>query len=127
MWQTHADYLCQWNGYESIRLGLFQAVDEIFSTHARINQDDDRVPVTGGDVFARWPAGISRSRTLDEVLLEHGSPYGPVLAIGDPRDPVPPLGAGARPGQARARQPSTACRRSATAPPAGSPTRSSTA
>src|SRR5690606_38832887 len=42
---------------------------------------------------ARWPAGISRSRTLDEMLLEHGSPYGPVIAIGDPRDPVPPLGA----------------------------------
>lgn len=57
------------------------------------NQDDDRVPVTGGDRFARWPAGINRSRTLDELLLEHGSPYGPVLAIGDPRDPVPPLGA----------------------------------
>jgi len=57
------------------------------------NQDDDRLPVTGGDAFARWPAGISRSRTLDELLLEHGSPYGPVIAIGDPRDPVPPLGA----------------------------------
>ena len=57
------------------------------------NQDDDRMTVTGGDAFARWPAGISRSRTLDELLLEHGSPYGPVIAIGDPRDPVPPLGA----------------------------------
>jgi MFS family permease len=57
------------------------------------NQDDDRVQVTGGDRFARMPAGISRSRTLDELLLEHGSPYGPVIAIGDPRDPVPPLGA----------------------------------
>ncbi|MGE0531431.1 MAG: hypothetical protein AB7G40_03510 [Hyphomonadaceae bacterium] len=57
------------------------------------NQDDRRLPVTGGDAFARWPAGISRSRTLDELLLEHGSPYGPVIAIGDPRDPVPPLGA----------------------------------
>lgn len=77
---------------------LYQSVRE-WDTRAPIvflrsfNQDDDRVPVTGGDVFARWPAGISRSRTLDEVLLEHGSPYGPVLAIGDPRDPVPPLGA----------------------------------
>src|SRR5690606_10704798 len=30
---------------------------------------------------------------LDELLLDHGSPYGPVIAIGDPRDPVPPLGA----------------------------------
>jgi MFS family permease len=57
------------------------------------DQDDDRIAVTGGDAFARWPAGVGRSRTLDELLLEHGSPYGPVIAIGDPRDPVPPLGA----------------------------------
>jgi len=77
---------------------LYQSVRE-WDTRAPIvflrsfNQDDDRVPVTGGDLFARMPAGISRSRTLDELLLEHGSPYGPVLAIGDPRDPVPPLGA----------------------------------
>jgi MFS family permease len=77
---------------------LYQSVRE-WDTRAPIvflrsfNQDDDRVPVTGGDRFARWPAGINRSRTLDELLLEHGSPYGPVLAIGDPRDPVPPLGA----------------------------------
>lgn len=77
---------------------LYQSVRE-WDTRAPIvflrsfNQDDDRVPVTGGDAFARMPAGISRSRTLDELLLEHGSPYGPVLAIGDPRDPVPPLGA----------------------------------
>jgi len=77
---------------------LYQNVRE-WDTRAPItflrafNQDDRRVPVTGGDAFARWPAGISRSRTLDELLLEHGSPYGPVIAIGDPRDPVPPLGA----------------------------------
>ena len=77
---------------------LYQSVRE-WDTRAPIvflrsfNQDDDRLAVTGGDAFARWPAGISRSRTLDELLLEHGSPYGPVLAIGDPRDPVPPLGA----------------------------------
>src|SRR5262249_35201200 len=43
--------------------------------------------------FARIPAGVGRARTLDEILLEHGSPYGPVIAIGDPRDPTPPLGA----------------------------------
>ena len=57
------------------------------------DQDDHRAPVTGGDAFARWPAGVGRARTLDEFLLDHGSPYGPVIAIGDPRDPVPPLGA----------------------------------
>jgi len=57
------------------------------------DQDDARLKVRGGDPFARWPAGVGTSRTLDELLLEHGSPYGPVIAIGDPRDPTPPLGA----------------------------------
>lgn len=57
------------------------------------DQDDARLKVRSGDPFARWPAGVGASRTLDEILLEHGSPYGPVLAIGDPRDPTPPLGA----------------------------------
>ncbi len=57
------------------------------------DQDAARLRARGGDFFARWPAGVGRSRTLDEILLEHGSPYGPVTAIGDPRDPTPPLGA----------------------------------
>ncbi|MBN8605283.1 MAG: hypothetical protein J0L81_00035 [Caulobacterales bacterium] len=57
------------------------------------NQDDARLKARGGDAFARWPAGVGRPRTLDEILLEHASPYGPVIAIGDPRDPTPPLGA----------------------------------
>lgn len=57
------------------------------------DQDDARLKVRSGDAFARWPAGVGQSRTLDEILLEHGSPYGPVIAIGDPRDPTPPLGA----------------------------------
>ncbi|MBL8546215.1 MAG: hypothetical protein JNL81_07105 [Hyphomonadaceae bacterium] len=57
------------------------------------NQDSTKLYARGGDPFARWPAGVGRVRTLDEILLEHGSPYGPVIAIGDPRDPTPPLGA----------------------------------
>jgi hypothetical protein len=57
------------------------------------DQDDARLKARSGDAFARWPAGVGRPRTLDEILLEHGSPYGPVIAIGDPRDPTPPLGA----------------------------------
>jgi hypothetical protein len=36
---------------------------------------------------------VGSPRTPDEILLEHASPYGPVVAIGDPRDPTPPLGA----------------------------------
>lgn len=57
------------------------------------DQDSAKLRTRGGDFFARWPAGVGRVRTLDEILLEHGSPYGPVIAIGDPRDPTPPLGA----------------------------------
>ncbi len=57
------------------------------------DQDKNKLRARSGDFFARMPAGVGRSRTLDEVLLEHGSPYGPVIAIGDPRDPTPPLGA----------------------------------
>jgi hypothetical protein len=57
------------------------------------DQDDNKLKARGGDPFARWPAGVGRPRTLDEILLEHGSPYGPIVAIGDPRDPTPPLGA----------------------------------
>ncbi len=57
------------------------------------DQDKERLKARGGDAFARWPAGVGKARTLDEILLEHGSPYGPVIAIGDPRDPTPPLGA----------------------------------
>jgi len=37
--------------------------------------------------------GQDRTLSFDELLLENASPYGPVVAIGDPRDPVPPLGA----------------------------------
>lgn len=40
--------------------------------------------------IGRWLASI---RTLDELLLEEGTPYGPVVAIGNPRDELPPYGA----------------------------------
>jgi len=40
-----------------------------------------------------WPGGLSGRRSLDELLLEHGSLYGPVIAIGGPQQPLPPLGA----------------------------------
>ncbi|MEL7370173.1 MAG: hypothetical protein AAFN74_14740 [Myxococcota bacterium] len=56
-------------------------------------QDDEQLPALVRHPLLRLPAGVSTERTLDEVLLEHASPYGPVIAIGDPRDPVPPLGA----------------------------------
>jgi hypothetical protein len=44
-----------------------------------------------------WTARLiglgARFPTLDEAVLDCAAPYGPVIAIGDPRDPVPPLGA----------------------------------
>ncbi len=57
------------------------------------DQDDERLPALVKHPLLRLPGGVSTARTLDEILLEHASPYGPVIAIGDPRDPVPPLGA----------------------------------
>ncbi|MBX2798157.1 MAG: hypothetical protein KTR31_10820 [Myxococcales bacterium] len=57
------------------------------------DQDAARLGPGLADPMALWPVGVGRSRTLDEVLLEHASPRGPLLAIGDPRDPTPPLGA----------------------------------
>jgi hypothetical protein len=56
-------------------------------------QDDARVAPQTNDPFLRMISGVTRARTLDELILEHASPYGPVIAIGDPRDPTPPLGA----------------------------------
>ena len=56
-------------------------------------QDDDRVAAGTRDPLLKLTGGVAEARTLDEILLEHASPYGPVIAIGDPVDPIPPLGA----------------------------------
>jgi len=56
-------------------------------------QDDDRVAAGTRDPLLKLTAGVAEARTLDEILLEHASPYGPVIAIGDPVHPIPPLGA----------------------------------
>lgn len=57
------------------------------------DQDDAKLAAETRDPLVKLPAGVGAARTLDEILLEHASPYGPVIAIGDPRDPTPPLGA----------------------------------
>src|SRR5262249_30807473 len=54
------------------------------------NQDAARLRTRSVDPFVRLPAACGASRTIDELLLENASPYGPVIAIGDPRDPGPP-------------------------------------
>ena len=56
-------------------------------------QDDIRVAAGTRDPLLKLTAGVAQTRTLDEILLEHASPYGPLIAIGDPVDPIPPLGA----------------------------------
>ena len=57
------------------------------------DQDAARLKPRTIDPLIRLPAGCSASPTIDELLLENASVYGPVIAIGDPRDPTPPLGA----------------------------------
>jgi hypothetical protein len=57
------------------------------------DQDDAKLPALTRDWFVKFPSGVGSPRTPDEILLEHASPYGPVIAVGDPRDPTPPLGA----------------------------------
>lgn len=59
----------------------------------QFDQDKARLRAEGIDPFIRLPVGAARPRTIDELLLENASPYGPVIAIGDPRNPLPPLGA----------------------------------
>ncbi|HVV32381.1 MAG TPA: hypothetical protein VHC73_04050 [Vitreimonas sp.] len=57
------------------------------------DQDAQKLKARARDPFVKFPAGCGESKTLDELLLDHASVYGPVIAIGDPRDPTPPLGA----------------------------------
>lgn len=56
-------------------------------------QDDAKLAAVSFDPFVKLAAGVGTAKTMDEILLENASPYGPVIAIGDPRDPTPPLGA----------------------------------
>lgn len=59
----------------------------------QFDQDAAKLKARSIDPWVKFPAGCGESRTLDELLLESASVYGPVIAIGDPRDPTPPLGA----------------------------------
>src|SRR5262249_40526891 len=56
-------------------------------------QDDIRVAAGTRDPLLKLTAGVAATRTLDEILFEHASPSGPLIAIGDPANPTPPLGA----------------------------------
>lgn len=82
--------------------------NEIRTLYQSVRDWDDRKPVlflrgfSGDSVelsmknkrrLLNLPVGLSRSWTLDEILLEQASAFGPVIAIGDPRTSLPPLGA----------------------------------
>lgn len=56
-------------------------------------QDGYKLSNKGGGTFWRLLPKIGEWETIDEIVLEHGSRIGPVLAIGRPGEPMPPLGA----------------------------------
>lgn len=59
----------------------------------QFDQDAVKLRAGGFDPFLALPSEANWPRAIDELLLEHASPYGPVIAIGDPRTQLPPLGA----------------------------------
>jgi hypothetical protein len=78
--------------------GLYQEVREWDARPPIIflrsfSQDKIRLKVRTRDPMLTFFVGLRRAKQIDEILLETGAPYGPVIAIGDPGDPIPPLGA----------------------------------
>ncbi|MEO0604041.1 MAG: hypothetical protein AAF211_21570 [Myxococcota bacterium] len=85
-------------GAVALTTSLYQSVREWDGRRPMVflrsfEQDDVELARTASDPVLRVVAGVGEPRTLDELLLEQATPYGPVIAIGDPRDPIPPLGA----------------------------------
>jgi hypothetical protein len=89
--------LCNTWGQRHVRF----SVDELLARDERapilflrpFRDDQVRLPAARAPFLARigrWLAGI---RNLDSLLLEEGTPYGPVVAIGNPDDDFPPYGA----------------------------------
>ncbi len=46
-----------------------------------------------GSLLDRITGMVGEPRNQDEIVLDTATPYGPVVAIGDPDDPIPPFGA----------------------------------
>lgn len=89
--------LCNAWGQRQVRF----SVDELLARDERapilflrpFRDDQVGLPAARAPFLARigrWLAGI---RNLDSLLLEEGTPYGPVVAIGNPNDDFPPYGA----------------------------------
>jgi hypothetical protein len=57
--------------------------------------NDDQVPLQNAKLTLQGRAGrwLESVANLDRLLVEEGTPYGPVVAIGNPRDKFPPYGA----------------------------------
>lgn len=55
--------------------------------------DEARVPAARHGILPRLSLRPGQPRTLDEIVLDTASPYGPVIAIGRPDEDLPPLGA----------------------------------
>jgi hypothetical protein len=78
-----------------VSLEQAQAVDQRRPVLFLRSFSDDAV------VLAAPPSGfiyklfgyVDRKKSLDELLLEEGTPFGPVVALGNPTDAVPPYGA----------------------------------
>jgi hypothetical protein len=56
---------------------------------------DDAVALAAppSGLFYKLFGYADRNKTLDQLVLEEGTTYGPVVALGNPSDPVPPYGA----------------------------------
>lgn len=59
----------------------------------QFQQDQVPIRVRTLNQLLIWPAGLARKKTVDEVLISGAASLGPLIAIGDPRSPIPLLGA----------------------------------
>ncbi len=60
------------------------------------SQDDQPLSKARHGVLPKLVLQPGAASTLDQVVLEAAAPYGPVIAIGRPDEPLPPLGAARR-------------------------------
>jgi hypothetical protein len=56
-------------------------------------QDQAKIDFRPLNPLLRMPAGLARAQNIDEILLDSAAPIGPVIAIGEPGNAIPPLGA----------------------------------
>lgn len=77
------------------------SVQELLQTDMRppilflrpFRDDQVELPKADAGLGARWSGWLDAFRNLDRLLLNEATPYGPVVAIGNPNDQFPPYGA----------------------------------